>query len=144
MEVDPLVELRGLHEPPATLGTILADGVVALSIGLLCAWLVVQIVKLLSAREVSPKRRALQQLGEIKRLDGSDGLAARARLLLDLGRALPDEEGDVLVRVDRHLGGFLTDGAGKEFRDALYRPYASVDLVQFDNELETSLQRAAS
>ncbi len=143
MEVDPLAELRGLHGPPTTFETILADGVVALAIGLLCAWLVAQIVKLFSSRETSPEKRALRELDEIKRLNGNDGLAARARLLLDLGQALPDQEGDVLTRVDRHLGGFLTDGAGQGLRDALYRPDAKADLVQFDNELEASLQRAA-
>lgn len=143
MEVDPLVELRGLHDPPATLGAILADGAVALSFGLLLAWFVVQIIKLFSSREMSPEKRALQQLTKVKRLDGGDGLAVRARLLLDLGSALPDEEGDTLARVDRHLDGFLTDGAGKGLRDALYRPDTSVDLAQFDSALESSLQRAA-
>ena len=143
MALDPLVELRGLHDPPATIGTLLTDGIVALAIGLLVAWLIVQIVKALSAREVSPENRALLSLGALKEIDDDHGLAARATLLLELGATLPEEEGDVLARVDRHLDGFLTTGAGKGLRDALYRPSVSFDISQFDRELEASLRRVA-
>jgi len=142
MALDPLVELRGLHDPPTTVGTLLADGMVALAIGLLIAWFVVQIVKVFSAREISPENRALLHLAALKEREDDHGLAARATLLLELGSTLPREEGDMLVRVDRHLGGFLTTGAGKGLRDALYRPGASLDIPQFDRELEASLRRA--
>ena len=143
MEADKLIELRGLHEPPATIGTLLADGLVALAIGLLIAWAIVQAIKLSSTREVSPEKQALRRLAELKRIEGADGLASRAALLLELGKALPDGEGEILNRVDRHLDGFLTKGAGKGLRGALYRPGAVVDLEQFDRALTSSLHRVA-
>ncbi len=143
MEADKLVELRGLHDPPATLGTVLADGLVALAIGLLIAWGIVQAIKLFSTHDASPEKLALRRLSEIERLQGEEGLAARAGLLLDLGTSLPDGEGDALKRVDRHLEGFLSNGAGQRLREALYQPGASINLAEFDNDLAASLRRAA-
>jgi len=143
MNADLLAELRGLHDPPMTLGDLLADGLVALALGLICAWLLVQAIRLFSTREVSPEQKALHRLAEVKSIDGEKGVAARVRLLLDLGNDLPVGEGDMLQRVDHRLNGFLTTESGKALRAALYRPGVAIDLAQFDDDLGASLRRVA-
>lgn len=141
MADDLLAELRGLHQPPPDAGTLLADGTVALAVGLLAAWVIVLAVTLLTVRSASPEQAALRRLADVAEIMDNEGLTARARLLQDLARALPSAEEDWLVRVDRHLGGFLSEGPGKGLREALYRPGSGLDLDRFDDELRVRLQR---
>jgi len=147
MESDALAELRGLHPAPMGPGDVLTEGVIALAVGLLVAWVIVQVIDMLTARPVSPERVALRRLAQLERVGGADGLTARARLLQDLAYALPEADPgtdhDWLGRVDGHLGGFVSDGAGKGLRDALYRPGMALDLDRFDSALKASLMRAA-
>lgn len=146
MADDRLTELRGLQAAPADLGTVLADGAVALALGLLAAWGIVQVIGLMTTRTPSPEQAALHRLDRIAETGGVDGVTARARLLHDLGRALPvdaaDAGSDWLTRVDRHLDGFLSRGAGAGLRDALYRPGATLDMGRFDSDLRACLSRA--
>lgn len=142
MASDRLKELRGLHQPPSDAGTLVVDLTIALALGFLVAFVIVQVVNALSTRRASPQKIALQQLEAVEaKLDG-EGLAARARLLQDLAGSLPDTEGDWLSRVDRHLGGLFSQGSGKGLRDALYRRGHAFDLGRFDADLKASLRRA--
>ena len=142
MAIDSLTELRGLHDPPMTLGMVSVDAVVALAIGLLISWIVVQMINLISVRRQSPARIALQRLTEIKSVEGDEGLTARALVLQQLANALPDAEGDWLDCVDGYLDGFFSRGAGKGMREALYHPEKALNLAVFDSDLKVLLERA--
>lgn len=142
MAVDLLTELRGLHELPMDLGIMIVDGALALAIGLLVAWGIVQAVNPFLVRGVSPERAALRRLSEVGQISGDEGLTARALVLQELASVLPDAQTDWLDRVDRHLGGFFSQGAGKGLRDALYRPDGTFNLARFDSDLKASLERA--
>lgn len=142
MAADLLAEMRGLHDPPSDLGTMIADGAIALAIGVLAACLIALVMNLMTTRTVSPEQAALRRLCEVEEIDGGEGLTARARLLQDMAKGLPEEEGDWFSRVDRHLGGMLSQGTGKGLREALYRPGVAFDLNRFDTDLKASLEQA--
>ena len=142
MAVDLLAEMRGLHQPPSNLGTLVADGAIALAIGSLGACLIALLISLVTTRSVSPEQIALKRLSEVAGIAGGEGLNSRARLLQDMAQDLPCDDGDWSSRVDRHLGGLLSQGAGKGLRDALYRPNAAFDLSRFDTDLKALLERA--
>ncbi len=136
--------LRPLHPPPAD-GT--AEILVMTLVGCLAAAAGALALRRLRARRQPARRAALAALAASRRLPAPDRLAAQAQLLRNVAdardsgaRALRGE--DWLAHLDRIFATrFFSEGPGRAFGDALYRPRDDDPAEALDRELQKLLTR---
>jgi hypothetical protein len=142
-----LDSLRPLHPPPSD-GT--AEILVMALAGCLAAATTALVLQRLRAGRRPLRRAALAALAASRRLPATDRLAAQARLLRDIAgaldsgsRALRGE--DWLTHLDTIFATrFFSEGPGRAFGDALYRPRDDDPTEALDKELQRLLARLAS
>lgn len=141
---DVLDRLRPLRPPPSD-GT--TDILVMILAGCLVGMMMVMTFRSLRAGRRPLRGAALASLAASRALPSPDRLAAQAQLLRDVAstadpaaRALRGDEW--LARLDALFSTtFFSEGPGRTFGDALYRPDANAPAETLDDELARLLGR---
>lgn len=136
-----LEQLRGLHLPTGSAGSLQGEIALAVALGFLAA-LLVGLVRWLQRRaRDSVRRSALNELAVTRHLPPEARLVAQARLVRRLvrtlqGDAAADAKGEAWSAVlDRQFATtFFTRGAGRVLGEGLYRREAA-DPAAIDAEL---------
>lgn len=143
---DVLEELRDIHLPSLSEGSVVADWAAGCALGLLVAVLVMLLARAVVRRPASRRAAALADLTASRGLQPAERLLAQARILQQLALQLNLRPGDSgehwSIQLGHRLGSdFFASGQGAGMSEALYRPNSAIDPALLDQELLRLLKR---
>ncbi|MGE0212720.1 MAG: hypothetical protein AB7S41_13570 [Parvibaculaceae bacterium] len=121
---ETLAGLRDLHAPPLAPTDLLADGFLAVALGVALALLIGVLVRPLTRRIFSPREIALSQLARSRGLAPAERLIVQARLLARFAPEI-DPPAELIARL----------------RHELYRPAGGAHAERLEQELSLLLRR---
>ncbi len=124
---ETLVGLRDVHTPPLAVPEMLADGFLAVALGIAMAILVGLLIRPLTRRIRSPRELALGELARSRGLAPAERLIAQARLLSRFAADLKPSP-ELLAKL----------------RHALYQPGGGADPERLDQELSLLFRQLRS
>lgn len=124
---ETLVGLRDVHTPPLAMTDMLADGILAVALGMAVAMLVGLLLRPLTRRLRSPRELALSELARSRNLSAAERLMVQARLLSRFAAELKPSA-ELMAKLRREL----------------YQPEGGADAERLEQELSLLFRRLRS